>query len=119
MTVLVEGFEYDAVALARLLAREGRKVTLAGPGDATQQALALRANGVDVRAHADLDESPGHHEEVFLDVWTPEVAPRVRLLRESGCVLRCLGDLVLERSTVPRIGVTGTAGETATASFLA
>src|SRR5262245_4882239 len=119
MTVLVEGFEYDAVALARLLARERKRVTLAGPGDATQQALALRANGVDVRAHVDLDEDPGHHEEAFLDVWTPEVAPRVQLLRESGCVVRCLGDLVLERSAVPTIGVTGTAGKTTTASFLA
>ena len=33
--------------------------------------------------------------------------------------MRCLGDLVLERSTVPTIGVTGTAGKTTTAAFLA
>jgi UDP-N-acetylmuramoylalanine--D-glutamate ligase len=116
---LVEGFERDAVALARHLARERRRVTLAGPGAAPQQALELRHNGVTVRAHANLDEDPGHYDEAFLDVWTPEVAPRVRLLREGGCRIRSLADLVLERSPVPTIGVTGTAGKTTTAAFLA
>ena len=116
---LVEGFEPDAVALARLLAREGRRVTLAGAGPASQLALGLRQAGVEVRAHADLDGSPGRYDEAFLDVWTPEVAPRVAGLRAGGSVLRCLGDLVLERSQVPTIGVTGTAGKTTTAAFLA
>jgi UDP-N-acetylmuramoylalanine--D-glutamate ligase len=116
--VLVEGFDRDAVMLARLLTREGRRVTLAGTGDASQQALELRASGVTVRARAALDTEPGQYEEAFLDVWTPEVAPRVALLRESGCAVRCLGDFVLERATVPTIGVTGTAGKTTAATFL-
>ena len=116
--VLVEGFDRDAVVLARLLTREGRRVTLAGMGDASQQALELRASGVTVRARAALDTEPGQFEEAFLDVWTPEVAPRVALLRESGCILRCLGDFVLERAAVPTIAVTGTAGKTTTAAFL-
>jgi len=117
--ILVEGFDRDAVVLARTLAREGNRVTLAGQGDASQQALELRASRVVVRARASLDTEPGHHDEAFLDVWTPEVAPRVALLRESGCVVRCLGDHVLERSPVPTIGVTGTAGKTTTVAFLA
>src|SRR6476659_11079412 len=117
--VLVEGFERDAVVLARTLAREGYRVTLAGTGDASQQGLELRAAGVVVRARASLDTEPGNHDEAFLDVWTPEIAPRVALLRENGCVVRCLADLVLERSAVPTIGVTGTAGKTTTAAFLA
>ena len=117
--ILVEGFDRDAVVLARTLAREGHRVTLAGQGDASQQALELRASRVVVRARASLDTEPGHHDEAFLDVWTPEVAPRVALLRESGCVVRCLGDHVLERSPVPTIGVTGTAGKTTTVAFLA
>lgn len=116
---LIEGFGPDAIALARLLTREDRRVTLAGPGAATQHALALRERRVDVRAHADLDADPGQHDEAYLDVWTPEVAPRVALLRERGCVVRCLADFVLERSTVPTIGVTGTAGKTTTAAFIA
>ena len=76
MTTLVEGFDTDAVALARLLATEGRSVTLAGSGPASAEVLALRALDVDVREHADLDREPGDHDEAFLGVWTPEVAPR-------------------------------------------
>jgi UDP-N-acetylmuramoylalanine--D-glutamate ligase len=116
--VLVEGFDRDAVVLARLLVREGRRVTLAGLGDASQQALELRASGVAVRARASLDTEPGPFDEAFLDPRTPEVAPRVALLRQGGCVVRCLADLVLERSEAPTIGVTGTAGKTTTAAFL-
>ena len=117
--VLVEGFDRDAVVLARTFAREGHRVTLAGPGDASQQALELRASGVVVRARASLDSDPGTHDEAFLDVWTPEIAPRVALLRERGTVVRCLADLVLERAAVPTVGVTGTAGKTTTTAFLA
>ncbi|HWO79610.1 MAG TPA: hypothetical protein VNM44_04080, partial [Gaiella sp.] len=116
--ILVEGFERDSVVLARMLVREGHRVTIADTGDASQQALELRASGVTVRARASLDTEPGQYDEAFLDVWTPEVAPRVTLLRESGCVVRCLGDIVLERATVPTIGVTGTAGKTTAAAFL-
>ena len=118
MTTLVEGFDADAVSLARLLAGEGRSVTLAGSGAATAEALALRGLDVDVRGHADLDREPGEHDEAFLDVWTPEVAPRVTRLRAAGTRVRCLGDLVLERARVPTIGVTGTAGKTTTAFLL-
>jgi UDP-N-acetylmuramoylalanine--D-glutamate ligase len=118
-TTLIEGFDHDAVTLARLFVRAGRRVSLAGPGAASQQALALRHEGVEVHAHRDLDLDPGNHDEAFLDFWTPEIAPRVALLRDSGCAVRCLGDLVLERATVPTIGVTGTAGKTTTAAFVA
>lgn len=116
---LVEGFDRDAIVLARTFVREGHRVTLAGTGDASQQGLELRAAGVIVRARASLDTEPGSYDEAFLDVMTPEVAPRVGLLRENGCVVRCLADLVLERSPVPTIGVTGTAAKTTTAAFLA
>jgi len=112
---LVEGFDADAVALGGLLAAEGRAVALAGTGPATPAALALRDHGVIVREHADLDLDPGEHDEAFLDVWTPEVAPRVARLRAAGCRVRCLADLVLERARIPTIGITGTAGKTTTA----
>jgi UDP-N-acetylmuramoylalanine--D-glutamate ligase len=115
---LVEGFDDDAVALARLLAGEGRAVMLAAPGPASTAALALRELGVEVREHADLDSDPGEHDEAFLDVWTPEVSPRVARLRAGGCRVRCLADLVLERSAATTVGVTGTAGKTTTAFLL-
>jgi UDP-N-acetylmuramoylalanine--D-glutamate ligase len=117
VTVLVEGFAADAVALARLLAQEGRQVRLAGPGPATPAAAALRADGVAVEEQADLDADPGEPEAAFLDVWTPEVAPRVRLLRAAGARLTCLSDLLLERARVSTLGVTGTAGKTTTTAF--
>jgi len=115
---LVEGFDPDAVALARLLAAEGRELTIAAPGPATPEANALRSLGVAVSEHADLDRDPGEHGEAFLDVWTPEVAPRVGRLRAAGCRVRCLGDLVLERASIPTVGITGTAGKTTTAALL-
>ncbi len=120
MTLLVEGFDGDAIALAGLLAAEGHPTTLAAPGAAPPDALALRSSGVEVREHVDLDVDldAGEHDEAFLDVWTPEVAPRVARLRASGCRVRCLADLVLERTSVPTIGITGTAGKTTTAAFL-
>ena len=116
---LVEGFEPDAIALAALLAREGRAVTIAGPNAAPPPVRALRELGVEVREHADLDADTGEHDEAFLDVWTPEVAPRVVQLRAAGCRVRCLADLVLERARVPTIGITGTAGKTTAAIFAA
>jgi UDP-N-acetylmuramoylalanine--D-glutamate ligase len=115
---LVEGFDADAIALARLLARERREVTLVGPGTAPAEALELRRIDVTVRERFGSDSDPGEHDEAFLDVWTPEVAPRVARLRAAGCRVRCLADLLLERSPGPVIGVTGTAGKTTTAAFL-
>ena len=116
---LVEGFGPEAVALARLLAHEGRDVTIAAAGAAPAPARALAELGVTVDEHADLDTEPGQHDEAFLDVWTAEVAPRVARLRSAGCRVRCLADLVLERAAAPTIGVTGTAGKTTTATFVA
>lgn len=116
---LVEGFAPDAIALARFLALEGRDVTIAAAGPADDDVNGLAELGVTVVEHADLDTNPGEHHEAFLDVWTAEVAPRVKRLRASGCRVRCLADLVLERAAVPAIGVTGTAGKTTTATYVA
>jgi UDP-N-acetylmuramoylalanine--D-glutamate ligase len=119
MVVLVEGFEPDAVGLARLLAREGCAVRLAGPDGPPREASELRELGIDVEPHADLDSDPGPAEIAYLDVWTPEVAPRVQRLRAQGTRVSCLADLLLERWDGPTIGITGTAGKTTTTSITA
>jgi UDP-N-acetylmuramoylalanine--D-glutamate ligase len=119
VTILVEGFDPDAIALARLLAREGHTVRLSGPGGEPRDAAALREVGIQVDARADLDVDPGVAELAYLDVWTPETAPRVQRLRAQGARLSCLGDLLLERWQGPSIGITGTAGKTTTTSLVA
>ena len=117
--VLIEGFDADAVALARLLAGEGNAVRLASPEPEPAEARELRELGIDVQPGVDLDADPGEAEIAYLDVWTPEVAPRVGLLRARGARVSCLGDLLLERWAGPTIGITGTAGKTTTTALIA
>ena len=128
--MLVEGFDADQIGLARNLARhpapaatagsgtECARVRLAGPGPAPAEALALAAShGVSVEPHTDLDTDPGPADTAYLDVWTPEVAPRVRKLRERGALVTSIGDLLLERAEGLTIGITGTAGKTTAATI--
>jgi UDP-N-acetylmuramoylalanine--D-glutamate ligase len=94
--VVVEGTAPDASKLARLLASEGAQVRIVMP--------------------AELDLDP-RADAAFLDVWTPEVAPRVRGLRATGALVTCLADLVLARARRRTIGITGTAGKTTATCF--
>ena len=75
--------------------------------------------GVRVEPETDLDADPGPADVAYLDVWTPEVAPRVQRLRAQGTRVSCLGDLLLERWGGPSIGITGTAGKTTTTALIA
>jgi UDP-N-acetylmuramoylalanine--D-glutamate ligase len=118
MITLVEGFDADAVGLARFLALAGETVRLAAPGPETADVAALREFGIQIQPNADLDTDPGPAEIAYLDVWTPEVAPRVGLLRAQGTRVSCLGDLLLERWPGPTIGITGTAGKTTTTAIV-
>ena len=119
MDVLIEGFGPDAIALARLLAGEGNAVRIASPEPEPRAAGELRELGIDVQPSVDLDADPGDAEIAYLDVWTPEVAPRVETLRARGTRVSCLGDLLLERWKGPSIGITGTAGKTTTTALVA
>lgn len=119
MNVLVEGFDSDARALARLLAREGSSVRIASRSKDAAVVADLRDLGVTVEPGADLDRDPGPADVAYLDVWTPEIAPRVQRLRAQGTRISCLGDLLLDRWPGPTVGITGTAGKTTTTSLVA
>ena len=115
----MEGFDPDALALARFLAAEGHDVRVASAGPAPAEATALARLGVRVEAGARLDDDPGPADVAYLDVWTPEVAPRVRHLRARGTRISCLGDLLLGRWGESTVGITGTAGKTTTTALVA
>ena len=119
MTILIEGFDPDALALARRFAEEGRTVRLASAAAAPENAAALRELGIHVEPDTDLDADPGPAEVAYLDVWTPDVAPRTQRLRAQGTRVSCLGDLLLERWAGPTIGITGTAGKTTATALTA
>ncbi len=118
MSVLVEGFDHDAIALAVALTYEGAIVRLAGSGEAPAETSELEGLGIVVESRADLDRDPGPADIAFLGVWTPETAPRVGLLRAQGTRVSCLGDLLLERWRGPSVGITGTAGKTTTTALV-
>jgi len=119
VTILIEGFDPDALALARWFTEEGRTVRLASAAAAPENAAALRELGIRVEPDTDLDADPGSAEVAYLDVWTPDVAPRTQRLRAQGTRVSCLGDLLLERWAGPTIGITGTAGKTTATALTA
>ncbi len=119
MNVLIEGFDPDARALAQFLAGEGHAVRVASSAQEIAAVAELRCRGITVEPLSDLDHDPGAADVAYLDVWTPEIAPRVQRLRAQGTRVSCLGDLLLEQWPGPTIGITGTAGKTTTTSFVA
>jgi UDP-N-acetylmuramoylalanine--D-glutamate ligase len=60
----------------------------------------------------DLVAAAGRCSVLVADEWTPEHAPHVRAARSAGAVVTCVAELVLRRSAVPVVGITGTAGKT-------
>ena len=91
-------------------------------GSLPRRARTCRLLGVDPPRGLEFEvvsSPPDDVDIAYLDVWTAEVDDRVRRLRERGARLSCLSDLLLERASIPTIGVTGTAGKSTTASFVA
>jgi UDP-N-acetylmuramoylalanine--D-glutamate ligase len=100
MRVLVEESADDAGAVAQLLAAEGHDVSV-----------------------LDLDAAVAHRLEAdiaYLDLWTPDTAPRVAALRARGVRLSCSSELLLERARkvgARSVGITGSAGKSTTAAL--
>ncbi len=68
---------------------------------------------------ADLVAAAGRCAVLVVDEWTPEDAPQVLAARAGGARVTCLAELVLQRSAVPVVGITGTAGKTTACHRLA
>ena len=88
MNVLVEGFDPDARALARFLVGEGSSVRIASGSHDAGEVAALRDLGIMVETGVDLDRDPGPADVAYLDVWTPEIAPRVMWRADAGASAR-------------------------------
>ena len=95
--VLIEGFDPDAVALARLLAGEGNAGAARGrepePADARSFASAASTSQPGV----DLDADRASRRSPTSTSGRPRSRPRVERLRARGARVSCLGDLLLER----------------------
>lgn len=98
MRAIVEHTHADARSIARVLTARGETAVLEEP-----EALDLRLPP---------------HDAYYADPWTPEVAPRICASRRAGVATSSIGDLVLQESRLPVIGVTGTAGKTGTTALL-
>ena len=99
MRILVERSAQEAAAVAALLTAEGNDVRI-----------------------ADLERDRGPADVAYVDVWTPEVAPRVAALRARGIRLTCSSELVIDyarRLGARTVGITGTAGKSTTAALTA
>ena len=78
----------------------------------------LASLGVEVVERCDLDAAAITRDVFVVDCWTSEISPRAVRHREAGARLTSIGDLVLEESRCPVLGVTGSGGKT-TATRLA
>ena len=72
-TVLVEGFDSDALALARFLAMRATTLSRRQQCGASRSAGA-RELGIKVERRRRSHQDPGAADVAYLDVWTPEVA---------------------------------------------
>ena len=77
--MLVERRSTPSATRARPRPRERGRAPCASPAPPAEPARgrSLRELGIRVEPGADLDVDPGPAEIAYLDVWTPEVAPRV------------------------------------------
>lgn len=108
--VVVDGFGADALGCARLLAREGARVTLVGSGPIPDVGPE-DASRLDWVGDANLDATPCG-DVLIVDCWTAETSPLVRRHRAAGAVISSIGELLLARWNGRTLGVTGSGGKT-------
>ncbi len=99
-----------------LRARQVAVATTGADGAAVER-LARHAGARPLRQQPDAPLEPGT-DLLVVDEWTAQDAPLVRAARTAGIGVTVLAELLLERSSVPILAVTGTAGKS-TATRLA
>lgn len=110
--VVLDRLDRDGAALARSLMARGWHVTTPPP-----QAGVAAPDGVTTTV--DLLGAVGEADAVYVDCWTAETAAHVQAARQRGIETTSLADLAVAGSTVPVLGVTGTAGKTTTTHLIA
>lgn len=110
--VVLDRLDRDGAALAYLLAERGYQVVAPAP----EADVAIPEV---VEVHGDLAAAVDGAEAVYVDCWTAETADYVEAARSQGVRTTSLADLAVAESSVPVLGVTGTAGKTTTAHLIA
>jgi UDP-N-acetylmuramoylalanine--D-glutamate ligase len=118
---VVVGAAVAGAAAARALAAEGAAVTVTEvrPLEEIEEAPALRAIGIDVRAGG---HEPEHLDGATLVVASPGVSPGTGLLRsarERGLPVWSELELGAHLVTAPYVAITGTNGKTTTTEMVA
>jgi UDP-N-acetylmuramoylalanine--D-glutamate ligase len=122
--ILIDRFSADALGLARYLAQHGARhvrVVDADPLPAALQepAAALRALGVSLSPQTDPATLAGEYDLIFADLFQPPVRPFLQAARARGVLVTNHADLILQRSPLPAIGITGSAGKSSATLLVA
>jgi len=122
-SVLIDGLNRDAVALARVLARAGARVRIAGRAtrpDVTRDVPELERLGVRVEPGTDVEAAVGAADVLFVDsiLFPGPLTAAVEAARHRGTLVSILADAVLAWSPVPTLAVTGSAGKSSTTAMV-
>jgi UDP-N-acetylmuramoylalanine--D-glutamate ligase len=116
--IFVDRFSADSISLARWLRALGANVYVVDAGPIppalAEACAALVRQGVTVAANTGPDAVASECDFIFADIFHPPTRPFIVEARRRGQPVTTLGDLILQFSPLPTLGVTGSAGKSST-----